>query len=139
MPGDRHLGGVGGVRPKHMDYIQCSYHRVSVVARLDPDGNEISTDEEEMIERARTITRRNNPQPFFSLFHPVDRASNDDHITSRDDTSAFGAQTPTRPARASPAQSSGITEGTIEVALFLGTPREMNTDSTMSIYITGFQ
>jgi len=139
MPGGRRLDGVGGVRPKHVDHTQCAYYRVSVAARLDPDGNEISTDEEEMIERARAITRRNNPQPFFSLFQPVDRASNESPTISRDNTGAFGAQTPTHSARASTAQSSGITEGTLEVALFLGIPREMNTDGVMLIYITGFQ
>ncbi|KAF9787031.1 hypothetical protein BJ322DRAFT_1053301 [Thelephora terrestris] len=68
-------------------------------ARLDPDGNEISTDEEEIIERARMITRRNNPQPFFNLFRPVVRASSDSNTTSRDDTNASEAQTPARSDR----------------------------------------
>lgn len=65
-------------------------------ARLDPDGNEISTDEEETIERARTITRRNNPQPFFNLFRPVIRLPTDDVTSTRDDTNAE-TQAPVQP------------------------------------------
>jgi len=81
-------------------------------ARLDPDGNEISTDEEEMIERARAITRRNNPQPFFNLFRPVVRSSNDTPTTSRDTTAVLEPQAPAQsdPTNATP--SSGATEGT---------------------------
>ena len=121
-----------------MDHIQGAYYRVFVVARLDPDGNEISTDEEEMIERARTITRRNNPQPFFSLFQPVDRTSNDTPTTPRDDVGPFEAQMLGHSTRTSTPQSSGTTEDTLEVTLFLGIPKEMNTDSATSIYNTGF-
>lgn len=139
MPGGHRLGGVGGVRLKYMNHIQCAYHQVFAVARLDPDGNEISTDEEEMIERARTITRRNNPQPFFSLFHPIDRASNDGPTTSREDAGAFEAQRPAHSARANTVQSSGTAEGTLEVPSFLGIPGEMNTNSIMSIHNAGFQ
>lgn len=61
---------------------------------MDPDGNEISTDDEEMIERARTTTRRNNPQPFFNLFRPVVRASTDNTATPRDVANASEAQMP---------------------------------------------
>lgn len=68
---------------------------LSIAARLDPDGNEISTDEEEIIERARMITRRNNPQPFFNLFRPVVRTSGDSTATPRDNTNASEAQPPT--------------------------------------------
>jgi len=79
-------------------------------ARLDPDGNEISTDEEEMIERARTITRRNNPQPFFNLFRPVVRGSSDSPTTSGgDDTNPFEIQ---RLDHAT--QPSDTTEGTLD-------------------------
>jgi len=138
MPGGRRPGGVGGVRPKYTNHIQCAYCRAFVVARLDPDGNEISTDEEEMIERARTITRRNNPQSFFSLFQPVDRPSNDGPTTSRNDTGAFEAQRQTHSARANAVQSSGTAEGTLEVTSFLEIPREMNTDGAMSIHNAGF-
>ncbi|KAF9654272.1 hypothetical protein BDM02DRAFT_3182090 [Thelephora ganbajun] len=83
-------------------------------ARLDPDGNEISTDEEEMIERARMITRRNNPQPFFNLFRPVVRPSNDSSTTSGDDPSAFEAQIPAQPDRTDTTQSSDATEVKVE-------------------------
>jgi len=65
-------------------------------ARLDPDGNEISTDEEEMAERTRTITRRNNPQPFFNLFRPVVQASSDGTAIPGDDTNTSEAQPPTQ-------------------------------------------
>jgi len=121
-----------------MDHIQFAYYRVFIVARLDPDGNEISTDEEEMIERARAITRRNNPQPFFSLFQPVARGSDDRPTASRDDTGAFEAQTPPQPHRMNATQFSGTTEGTSEVARFLGVPGGMNAHGIMSVYDPGF-
>jgi len=102
-----------------MQFVQCAYYRLLIAARLDPDGNEISTDEEEMIERARTITRRNNPQPFFNLFRPVVRASNDSPRTSRGDgTSALEAQTPSQSDRTNTAQSSDTTEDTLEMVRF---------------------
>lgn len=82
-------------------------------ARLDPDGNEISADEEEMLERARTIIRRNNPQPFFSLFRPVVRTSSDAIPTSRDDAITSEAQS--EPTNA--AQPSDVAVATVENTL----------------------
>jgi hypothetical protein len=87
-----------------------------IVARLDPDGNEISTDEEETIERARTITRRSNPQPFFSLFRPVVRTPNDGTTTSRDDTSTFEVQTSAQSDHTNAAQSFDTTTAKVEVS-----------------------
>ena len=121
-----------------MHRIQRAYYRLLIAARLDPDGNEISTDEEEMIERARAITRRNNPQPFFNLFRPVVRTSSDSHTTSRDDTGAPVAQTPARSDRTNTTQPSGTAEDTLEVGGFLGIYRGMNTDNAMSIRNSGF-
>ena len=120
-----------------MHRIQHAYRRLLIAARLDPDGNEISTDEEETIERARAVTRRNNPQPFFNLFRPVVRTSNDGSTTSRaDDPGAFEAQTPAQSDRTNVTQPSDIIEGTLEVVRFPGFRRGMNTDSTMSIFAT---
>jgi len=84
-------------------------------ARLDPDGNEISTDEEEMIERARTITRRNNPQPFFNLFRPVVRGSSDNPANPRgDNSSGLEAHIPSRSDNASTVLASDAGEGSLE-------------------------
>jgi len=121
-----------------MHHVQCAHYRGFIAARLDPDGNEISTDEEEMVERARTITRRNNPQPFFSLFQPVGRASNDGPATPGDDTGGFEAQTPARSDHTDTAQSSGTIEGTLEVGLFLWISRGMSADGATSICHSGF-
>ena len=65
---------------------------VFITARLDPDGNEISTDEEEVLERARAIVRRENSHPLFDLLGPVIRESGDGTITSRGDTRSLEAQ-----------------------------------------------
>lgn len=83
-------------------------------ARLDPDGNEIPTDEEELVERARAVVRRNNPQPFFNLFRPVIRTSSDGPSTSRDDINAFEAQTPTQLDYANTVQCSDATPTNVE-------------------------
>jgi len=116
MPGGHRLDGADGVWFIYMHRIQCTYYRLLIAARLDPDGNEISTDEEETIERARAITRRNNPQPFFNLFRPVVRAPNDSLTTSGgDDPDALVA----RSDLTNTTQSSDTTEGTMEVGRFL--------------------
>ena len=136
MPEGRRPGGVDGVGP-HVHQIQYAYQRLLIAARLDPDGNEISTDEEEMIERARAITRRNNPQPFFNLFRPVVRASNDSPTTSRDDTGTFETQLSSQPGITSTAQPSDIAEGTLEVWFPMIRGR-MNTDGVVSTRNLGF-
>lgn len=116
-----------------MDRIQHTYYRLLIAARLDPDGNEISTDEEEMIERARTMTRRNNPQPFFSLFRPVVRGSNDSPTTSRgEDTGAPEIQ---QSDRTNIAQSSD-TEGALEVVRFPKIHRGTDTDTVPCQFAT---
>lgn len=102
----------------------------SLVARLDPDGNEISTDEEEMIERARTITRRNNPQPFFNLFRPVVRTSNDNATNpAGGNTDGLETQMPSQSDSANTAQPPDTAEGTSEVIRFRSIRRGMNADS----------
>lgn len=117
-----------------MHWIQCAYYRLLIAARLDPDGNEISTDEEEVLERARTVIRRNNPQPFFNLFRPVVRASNDNPTNSRgDNTGTPEAQIPPQSGSMNTAQPSDTTESTPEVARFRRIRRGTNTDSIVSI------
>jgi hypothetical protein len=96
-----------------------------ILARLDPDGNEISTDEEEVAERARTITRRNNPQPFFNLFRPDVRASSDGTATPRDDTNTSEAQTPTQSDHMDATESS---YAKVEVCGFTRSRGGMSTD-----------
>ena len=73
-----------------------------------------------MIERARTITRRNNPQPFFNLFRPVVRTSNDNPTNhTGDNTDASEAQVlPSRSDSTNTAQPSDTAEGTLEVIKF---------------------
>ena len=121
-----------------MHRVQCAYYRSLITARLDPDGNEISTDEEETIERARAITRRNNPQPFFNLFRPVVRGSSDSPSTSRgDDTAAFETLTPVQLDHANTTQASDTTEGKLEVGMVPRIQRGMDTDNTMSVRSPG--
>jgi hypothetical protein len=106
---------------------------------LDPDGNEISTDEEEMIERARAITRRNNPQPFFNLFRPVVRASSDSPVNSRgDDTGALEVQIPSQSDNANTAQPSDPVECLLEVTGSHRIHRSSRSDSTTFIHNSGF-
>ena len=120
------------------DQVQYAYNRLLIAARLDPDGNEISTDEEEMIERARTITRRNNPQPFFNLFRPVVRGSSDSPADSRgDNTGALEAQIPSRSDNLNMAQPSDTGEGSLEVTGFHKLRRSTKTESTTLIHNPG--
>ena len=110
---------MGGVRPVHTHRIQCAHYRLLVAVRLDPDGNEISTDEEETIERARAMTRRNNPQPLFNLFRPIIRGSNDGPTSSRgDDVGVSEAQLPAQSGHTSTTQSPDAAEDTPEVVRF---------------------
>jgi hypothetical protein len=51
------------------------------------------------MERARTVTRRTNPQPFFNLFRPVVRAPSEGTATPRDDTNESEVQMPTQSDR----------------------------------------
>ena len=86
-----------------------------------------------MIERARTMTRRNNPQPFSSLFRPVDRASNDNPTTSRrDETSAFEAHSSVQSDRMNTTRPSETTENALEVSRFPRIHRGMNTNDTVT-------
>ena len=92
-----------------------------------------------MIERARMITRRNNPQPFFNLFRPVVRAPNDNPTTSRgDDAGAFETQVPSQLDSTSTTQPSDIVEGILEAARFPVVRRGMNADSFISIRNPGY-
>lgn len=92
-----------------------------------------------MIERARMITRRNNPQPFFNLFRPVVRAPTDNPTTPRgDDVGAFETQAPSQSDSTNTAQPSDVVEGILEVARFPVVCRGMNADSPVSIHNPGY-
>jgi len=92
-----------------------------------------------MIERARTITRRNNPQPFFNLFRPVVRASNDNATNpTGGNTDAHETQMPSQSDSTNTAQPSDTAEGTLEVIRFRSIRRGMNVDSPVSIHNLGF-
>ena len=92
-----------------------------------------------MIERARAITRRNNPQPFFNLFRPVVRASSDNPTNpAGDNTDAFEAQIPSQFDSTNMAQPSDTVEGILEVIGFRSIRRGMNADSPVSFRNLGF-
>jgi len=92
-----------------------------------------------MIERARTITRRNNPQPFFNLFRPVVRTSNDNATNpTGGNTDRLETQMPLQSDSTNTAQPSDIAEGTLEVIMFHCIRRGMNTDSPVLIRDLGF-
>ena len=92
-----------------------------------------------MIERARTITRRNNPQPFFNLFRPVVRASNDIPTNpTGDNTDTSEAQMPLQSDSTNMVQPSDTAEGTLEVVRFRRICRGTNADNSVSIRNLGF-